>query len=174
MDRPTSDFPLVNIDSLEYFSIPVGGPASERFSAHIGDIGRRIGAQKLGCNLTVIAPGMRAFPRHSHLVNEEMFFVVSGLGEIRIGEEIRPIRAGDIVSCLAGGVESAHQIANTSDDIELRVMGISTMLSPELCEYPDSGKFALSADMAGDADGKARQFRYVSRETNSLGYWDGE
>ncbi len=59
----------------------------EKFSARVGDIGRRLGAQKLGYNLTVVPAGKRAWPFHNHRVNEEMFFVLEGEGEVRIGNE---------------------------------------------------------------------------------------
>jgi uncharacterized cupin superfamily protein len=174
MEQSTDAFPLVNLDTLDYFTLPVDDSAAERFAARIGDIGGRVGARKLGYNLTVIPPGMRAFPRHSHLVNEEMFFVVSGEGEVRIGDRRRPVRAGDIVACVAGDIDTAHQIANTSADTELRILAVSTMQSPEVCQYPDSGKFALSADLPVPDEGKPRSLRYASRVANSLDYWDGE
>ena len=43
---------------------------------------RSIGAQKLGCQLHVVPAGKKAFPRHAHHVNEEMFFVLSGEGTL--------------------------------------------------------------------------------------------
>ena len=36
-------------------------------------------------NLTAVPPGKRAFPFHNHRVNEEMFFILEGTGEVRIG-----------------------------------------------------------------------------------------
>jgi uncharacterized cupin superfamily protein len=51
-------------------------------------ISARIGAQKLGYNITAVPPGMRAFPPHSHHVNEETFFVLEGCGEVQIGETV--------------------------------------------------------------------------------------
>src|SRR5262245_60863884 len=59
--------PILNVDALEYRPWGHG----ERFAAHIGDIGAKIGAQKLGYNVTVVPPGKRAYPAHSHRVNEE-------------------------------------------------------------------------------------------------------
>jgi hypothetical protein len=50
--------PILNIQELEF--MPVGH--GERYQAQIGHIGPKIGAQKLGYNLTVLAPGKRAFP----------------------------------------------------------------------------------------------------------------
>ena len=83
--------PILNIADVEFRKVghgtnfPGAEDAPEKFSAQVGDIGRRIGAQKLGCNLTVVPPGKRAWPFHNHRVNEEMFFILEGEGEVRIG-----------------------------------------------------------------------------------------
>ena len=124
--------PILNMAELELNPRPTAtGKAAERFEARQGFISRRIGAKRLGYNLTVVPPGKRAFPFHNHLVNEEMFFVVEGEGEIRIGEARYPIRAGDFIACPPGGNETAHQIINTSAK-ELRYLAVSTMDMPEI------------------------------------------
>lgn len=47
------------------------------------------------------------------------------------------------------------------------------MESPDICEYPDSGKYLVFA--AGDrAEGHASTFRVIGRDSESLDYWDGE
>ena len=66
---------------------------------------------------------MRGSPFHSHRVNEEMFYVVAGEGEVRLGTERFPIRAGDVIACPPGGPETAHQIINTSN-AELRYLAV--------------------------------------------------
>src|SRR6185503_1580160 len=81
------------------------GPAAERYDARVGFIAPRIGAKKLGYNITAV-PGKRAYRLHSHELNEEMFFVFAGIGEIRIGEDVFPRRAGDIIACPTGGPET--------------------------------------------------------------------
>ncbi|MBV8061962.1 MAG: cupin domain-containing protein, partial [Nevskia sp.] len=106
----------------------------EKFDGGLGLIGPALGAQKLGYNLTVLAPGKPAFPFHNHRVNEEMFFILEGNGELRLGNARYPLRAGDIVACPPGGPETAHQIVNTSDR-ELRMLAVSTRLYPEICDY---------------------------------------
>ena len=172
--------PIVNIADLQLVPLAAmsakagGSPPPERFGGSMAQIGRTIGAAKLGYNLTVLPPGTRAFPFHSHRINEEMFFVIAGTGEIRIGDERHAIRAGDVIACPPGGPETGHQIANTAADGELRFFAVSTLISPEICEYADSGKFAISADFGTDAGGKAQGFRFIGRAAQSLDYWDGE
>lgn len=169
--------PIINIADVHLQPRPPGfaptGEAAERFEAKMGFIGPRIGAQQLGYNITSVPPGKRAFPFHNHRVNEEMFFVLQGSGEIRIGESTYPIRVGDVIACPAGGKETAHQVINSGTE-ELRYLAVSTKLSPEIAEYPDSGKFGALAELPAGADGKPQRFLFVGREHESLDYWEGE
>ena len=168
--------PIINIADIELPPRPAAyaapGTAAERFDGRNGSIGTRIGAQKLGYNITAVPPGKRAFPFHNHRVNEEMFFVIEGSGEVRIGSDTHPIRRGDIIACPPGGPETAHQIINTGPS-ELKYLAVSTMLYPEICDYPDSGKF-LVAEMPRNADGSVGGFRHVGRAASAVDYWDGE
>jgi uncharacterized cupin superfamily protein len=165
--------PILNIDDIELIDLaerarqrgsdmPTG-----RFGGRIGSIGPRIGARRLGYNLTAIAPGKAAFPKHSHRANEEMFFVLEGNGELRIGDAVHPVRAGDVIACPAGGPETAHQRFNTGE-VELRFLAVSTMHYPEVCEYPDSGKFLATTGM------QPADLRQIGRLGESLDYWEGE
>lgn len=167
--------PIINISDVELQPRPAiftaTGSAAERFDARMGMIAPLIGAQKLGYNLTAVPPGKRAFPFHNHHVNEEMFFVIEG--EVRIGEAVYPIRTGDVVACPAGGTETAHQIINTGK-VELKYLAVSTKLSPEIAEYPDSGKFGVLAEYPTGPASRPRGFRFVGRESLNLSYWDGE
>lgn len=161
--------PILNLAELEFQSIGNG----KTFEARIAPIGPRVGAKKLGYNVTVLAPGKRGFPLHNHRVNEEMVFVLEGEGELRVGDARHPIRAGDVIACPPGGPESAHQIVNTSQ-AELRYLAVSTKMTPEVVDYPESGKFGLLADFGPDADGKPQVVRYVGRYDASVDYYDGE
>lgn len=162
--------PILNIAALEYRQWGNG----KGFEARLGAIGTKLGAQKLGYNLTVVPPGKRAFPLHSHHANEEMFFVVEGEGELRVGEARHPIRGGDVIACPPGGPETAHQIINTSRSAELKYLAVSTRISPEVTEYPDSRKFGVMRELTAGPDGKPQLWRYLGRAPASLDYWDGE
>lgn len=167
---------IINIADLELQSRPAAyaapGAAAERFDARTAQIGARIGAQKLGYNLTAVPPGKRAFPFHNHRVNEEMFFVLEGSGEVRIGTSTYPLRAGDVVACPPGGPEVAHQIINTGT-CELKYLAVSTQQMPEICDYPDSGKF-LVTERQRNADGTVSGFRHIGRAESAVDYWEGE
>lgn len=168
--------PIINLDQVELHPRPAAfaapGAAAEKFDASMGEIGSRIGAQKLGYNVTAVPPGKRAFPLHNHRVNEEMFFILEGNGEIRIGDKRHSVRQGDILACPPGGPETAHQIINTGDT-QLKYLAVSTLVYPEICDYPDSGKF-LVAQNQRDADGNVRGFRHIGRTESKVDYWDGE
>ena len=78
-----------------------------------------------------------------------------------------PIRAGDVIT-IPAGPEYPHQIINTSQE-PLEYLSISTMEEPEICEYPDSGKFMAEGSLDRDT-----RFAVISRLGESAGYWDGE
>jgi uncharacterized cupin superfamily protein len=169
--------PVINIADVELIPRPAAfappGALGERYELRMGRIAERLGAHQLGYNITAVPPGKRAFPFHNHQVNEEMFFVLEGTGEVRIGTETFPLRAGDILACPAGGVETAHQIVNTGQS-ELRYLAVSTCRYPEICEYPDSEKFGVYAERPAGADGQPDNFRHLGRTQQCLDYWDGE
>ena len=168
---------IVNIADLEPQAVPLAfaptGAAADRYDPRVARIAPMLGAQKLGYNLTVLPPGKRGYPFHNHRVNEEMFFVLQGEGEVRIGTERHAIRPGDIIACPPGDPESAHQIINTGS-ADLRYLSISTREYPEVCEYPDSGKFGVMADYGPAADGTPQFFRVIGRQGESVDYWEGE
>ncbi len=167
---------VLNLDEVEYRAAPaVFAPptdSKQRFEARTGQVAGILGARKLGYNITEIAPGAAAFPFHNHRVNEEMFFVLEGNGELRLGDERLPLRSGDFIACPPGDETTAHQILNTGSQ-PLRVLAVSTVLDPEICEYPDSGKFSVS-EKRRNPDGTSEGFRHVGRHVDKRDYWEGE
>jgi uncharacterized cupin superfamily protein len=161
--------PVINVADIP---LRDGGNGAQ-FVARLGRAGALVGAQKLGCQLHVVPAGKKAFPRHAHHVNEEMFFVLSGEGTYRIGEDTYPIRAGDLISAPAGDASSAHQIVN-SGAVEMRYLAFSTRLDPDVVEYPDSGKFGVASMVPADKGLMGAKLAYIGRREGSLGYFDGE
>jgi uncharacterized cupin superfamily protein len=162
---------VVSLGDLSGFPMaPEGG--SETFGATVAPVGKAVGLSKLGAMLTTVEPGKRAFPFHAHHANDEMFVILEGSGEVRIGETTHAIKAGDVVGCPAGTAEGAHQIVNTGD-APLRYLGVSTMIDPEVVEYPDSGKLAVMSIGPGN-DFMSARVRHVFRREDGRDYWEGE
>lgn len=155
--------------------VPLRDHGDDRaFAAKLGRVGPLIGAKKLGCMMHIVPAGKKAFPRHAHHANEEMFFILSGAGTYRVGAESFPIRANDVIAAPAGDGETAHQIVNTGTD-ELRYLAISTRNDPDVVEYPNSGKFGLASMIPEDKGLLGARVLFIGRmDTPSLGYFDGE
>lgn len=124
-------------------------------------------ARKLGASFDILAPGKRVCPYHLHHAQEEMFVILEGEGTLRVAGEMLPVRTGDVIF-IPPGPEYPHQILNTSD-APLKYLSISTMEAPEICEYPDSGKFLAEGSLDSSAP-----FEVIDRRGTSLDYWDGE
>ena len=46
------------------------------FQARVGRVGPMLGLSGLGCTLTVVPPGKRAYPFHRHHVFSELFYIL--------------------------------------------------------------------------------------------------
>ena len=124
-------------------------------------------ATKLAAGINVVPPGKRACPFHFHHAQEEMFIVLEGSGTLRVAGEMLPIHTGDTIF-IPPGREFPHQIINTSD-APLKYLAIGTTDDPEICEYPDSGKYLAEGGLA-----TGQPFEVIGRSGQSLPYWEGE
>jgi uncharacterized cupin superfamily protein len=160
-----SEKAVINIDDV---------PLAERgngksFVLKYGRIGPTLGLNALGCAIHVVPAGKKAFPFHRHHVMDELFFIVSGEGQYRWGDETLPVKAGDLVAAPAGA--KAHQLINTGK-LDLRYLGISSMSSVDIVEYPDSGKVGAAAGIK-NGDFKTATFVGMGRIAPA-DYFDGE
>lgn len=92
----------------------------------------------LGVNHIRLPPGRVVCPFHRHQREDEVFYILSGVGTLRYGDSVKPLGKGDCVSCPAG-TDNAHQIANTGTE-DLVYLAIGNHDPQEVCDYPDSGK----------------------------------
>ena len=160
------DRPIVNVDEVPLAEKSHG----DKFFVRWGRAGPAVGLTGLGCAVHVVPPGKRAFPFHTHHVMDELFYVLSGEGEYRWGDQTHAVRPGDIIGAPAG--KAAHQLINTGEQ-DLRYLGISTIGSVDVVEYPDSGKYAVAAGIK-NADFKTATFVSIARKGDLVDYWDGE
>ena len=143
-----------------------------KFAAKLLPIAPALGAKKLGYNLTEVPPGKKAFPYHFHHVNEEMFFIVSGKGEVRMPDGTHALKEGDILCC-PPGPDGAHQIVNTGKE-PLRYLALSSIQDPEVVEYPDAGKYGVAVGrIPGRPIAESNFYAYAFTKAR-VDYWEGE
>ena len=130
---------VVNVHELPEIERTVGdhwGAAYKQLTPSMRPRGGR-----LGVNQMRLPPGRTTCPFHYHQREDEVFFILSGRGILRYGEELIELRAGDCVSCPAG-TKLAHQIANPFRE-DLVYLAMGPYDSDEVCVYPDSGKVMI-------------------------------
>lgn len=151
----------INLDELTWKHDVAGNGSYESTDAEVGLL---IGARKLGYRLTTIPPGKKFCPVHSHMLEEETFFVLDGEPTIRTPRGSLPCRKGDFIAFPVGD-RGAHQVVNESAaPATLLLLGLNC--DPEVCYYPDSDKIGLfwSGSTA----------RGLMRASPRLDYFDGE
>ena len=124
----------------------------------------------LGCSAFSVKPGKRAFPKHGHLANDEALYIVSGSGNLTVGDDSETVAAGDFVM-LPRGAENAHVLVNDGD-IDLVYLCVSTMVMPEVVHYPDSGKLGVLGSKDFWSQGSPGVSGFY--KPNPVDYWDGE
>jgi uncharacterized cupin superfamily protein len=131
-------------------------------------VGAAAGAEKLGATLYEVDPGGRVSPLHIHHANEELLIALSGRPTLRTGDGERELEAGEVVAFPAGR-RGAHHVLNRSDE-PARVLIASTMVYPEVVEYPDSQKVLA---LSGRPDETAAVFLAFRRD-DAVPVSDGE
>ena len=164
-DRPLR---IKNLCEIE----PVSFEQGKKFGGLRKRLGSETGSQELGCSWYELAPGRQSFPHHYHFGNEEAFFILSGDGEVRLGDERTSVSAGDYIACPAGA-ESAHSLINTGSE-PLRYLAISTAHSTDIMVYPDSKKFAAVAGADTHKGLRSAPFAKVLMDQPNVDYYQDE
>lgn len=131
-------------------------------------LGAAAGGSMLGANLTELPPGAVSFPFHYHCATEEALYVIRGSGIARIGAERVPVREGDYLA-FPVGPEHAHQMINDGTEPLVYLCLSASAQKVDVVGYPDSNKVAATA---GAFDKPIH--RWISRQGETLDYWDGE
>jgi uncharacterized cupin superfamily protein len=140
------------------------GMEHEGFRIRETQIGPRLGAELIGGSVYEIDPGKKLWPYHLHHANEEWMVVLRGRPTLRTPEEERELVEGD-VACFPRGISGAHQVRNTTEE-PARILMLSTLIVPEILEYPDSGKL--------DTVSAQGERILLTRHAERAKYWDGE
>jgi uncharacterized cupin superfamily protein len=122
------------------------------------DLGTAAGSVLSGLQHVEVPAGMRSSTLHCHSLEDEIFVVLAGAGEVLLGDEATAVRPGSVVY-RPRATEVAHTFEAARGGLTLLAYG--TREPNDICWYPDSGKLLFGG--VG-----------VIARVEPLDYWDGE
>jgi uncharacterized cupin superfamily protein len=125
--------------------------------------------ERLGASVYEVPPGDAQVPYHFHHGMEELLVVLRGRPTLRTPEGERTLEEGEVVH-FPVGPDGAHQVINRTDE-PLRYLFISTQVTPEVVEYPDSGKVGV---MAKTGSQRGERLVSIHRLDDAVDYFEGE
>jgi uncharacterized cupin superfamily protein len=123
----------------------------------------------LGMSLYELQPHQTQSPFHFHHGAEELLLVLRGRPTLRTPAGERELVPGDFAH-FPKGPAGAHQVTNRTDEPALYAVG-SRRSSPDVCEYPDSGKTLVMSRQESQRGGPLWT---VHRLDSGVDYMDGE
>jgi uncharacterized cupin superfamily protein len=142
------------------------GPGPEGWCTQARRLVRTPG-RSLTASVYVLDPGEKHLPYHFHHGAEELLVVLEGAPTIRTPEGERTLGRGDVVH-FPRGADGAHQLRNDGAE-PARFIVAASSTTPEIVEYPDTGKIAA---MAKTPSQRAPQLWTMHLLENEVGYWD--
>jgi uncharacterized cupin superfamily protein len=125
--------------------------------------------QSIGMSLYELAPGKTQGPYHFHHGADELLLVLRGRPTLRMPDGERELEPGEVVH-FPGGPAGAHQVVNRTDE-PVRYVIAASIVSPEVVEYPDSGKVAAMS--RGESQRGGRLWT-MHRLDDAVDYFEGE
>lgn len=96
----------------------------------------------LGASVYELGPG-NFVVYHFHHGSEESMVVLRGRPTLRTDDGTRTLSEGEVVHFPAGP-DGVHGVSNETDE-PVRFVMVSTLVSPEVVEYPDLGQITAQA-----------------------------
>ncbi len=105
---------------------------------HTRSLGDLAGLSDMGLHLVRVEPGRDTTEHHFHGQDEEFLFVLSGGGEVTIGEDTVPVGPGDFLGFPKGSpAHSMHVPADAGEDLVYLMGGTRSPI--DVCTYPRAG-----------------------------------
>jgi uncharacterized cupin superfamily protein len=124
--------------------------------------------RSLTMSVYVVEPGEKHLPYHFHHGAEELLLVLEGTPTLRTPAGERELRPGDVAH-FPRGADGAHQVRNDAAE-PARFVVAAANTTPEVVEYPDTGKIAALARTPSQAGASLWSMHLLE---NAVGYWDG-
>ena len=141
-DTPIAALAVAEQARKTTYPAPFAGVVAGRTKRRLGE---HFGITHYGVNLTQLAPGAASALPHSHLLEDEFVYVVSGTPVLIIDGEEFTLQAGDCCGFKAG-TGRAHQLQNRSDGL-VTYLEMGNRAPAEEVHYPHHDlKFATAPD----------------------------
>jgi len=115
-------------------------PMQDDAEVYWANLSQQAGMERAHLNFVRVPPGKAAFPIHSHAIQEEFVFILSGTGVARIGEDDLPVGPGDYLGYPVDG--TPHGLRNTGSEDLVCLMG-GERTPTEVATFPELGKIAI-------------------------------
>ena len=147
----------VNVAELQSIRFPGDPPP---FGGAFAEVGRLLGATKLGYAVGRLSRGEHYCPYHWHTAEEELCVVLEGTPTLRTPQGTFTLRPGDLIA-FAANPSGAHRMWNDAEADAVFLM-VANSDAGDVCFYPDSSKFVVEATGT------------MVRDHPVLDYYDGE
>jgi uncharacterized cupin superfamily protein len=148
---------IVNLDKLK---LEQDQKVPEAYEYTTASLAPKMGAKKLGYNVSTVPPGKFSCPYHFHHSEEELFLVLEGKAILRQADQYREVSKNDLIFFEASA-EGAHQFYNHTEQT-FKFFALSTKDQLEVAEYPDSKKIFVA------------KLRKIFQEGSEVDYWTDE
>jgi uncharacterized cupin superfamily protein len=133
---PVSERPGTIVATSEVRVSEPGRPGK----VEVRDLGRAAGSQRTGLRHVWLAAGESGTPPHCHSAEEELFVVLAGEGECRLGDDLHAVRRGSVVSRPAGtGVPHSFR----AGDGGLTFLAYGTREPSDIEYFPETREVSL-------------------------------
>lgn len=112
-------------------------PLNPKAIRHNRPLGQTVGFEHIGVNLIRVAPGDDSTEFHTHQIEEEFIYILSGRGLAQLGDHTVEVGAGDFMGFVAGGLP--HALHNPFDQ-DLVYLAGGLHLEYDICDYPRSNQ----------------------------------
>lgn len=111
-----------------------------------------------------IPPQKSNYPYHYHTKDDEIFYIIKGIGTLETPEGNKEIKAGDIIICPPCD-KGAHKLTNISSTETLSYIEFDITHKPEVVIYPHTNKIGVI--------GLEEDNIFFQKDTR-VNYYDGE
>jgi uncharacterized cupin superfamily protein len=122
-------------------------------------LSEQVGLKRLGFHLLRIAPGKESFIFHSHQMEEEFLYILSGRGIAELGDESIEVGPGDFMGFPTPSI--AHHLRNPFQEDLVYISG-GERREMEVADFPRIGKRLVRVGMQvtiyDQAEGKKLSF----------------